>query len=46
MVTSNHENGSSNQKTDAQDVVSLVDELLKRAVTSGASDVHFEPVLD
>ncbi|HUU20790.1 MAG TPA: GspE/PulE family protein [Sedimentisphaerales bacterium] len=43
MVTSNHENGSSNQKKDAQDVVSLVDELLKRAVTSGASDVHFEP---
>ncbi len=43
MATSNHENGSSNQKKDAQDVVSLVDELLKRAVTSGASDVHFEP---
>ena len=43
MVTSNHENGSSSQKKDAQDVVSLVDELLKRAVTSGASDVHFEP---
>ncbi len=43
MATSNHENGSSIQKKDAQDVVSLVDELLKRAVTSGASDVHFEP---
>ncbi len=43
MATSNHENGSSNQKKDAQDVVSLVEELLKRAVTSGASDVHFEP---
>ena len=43
MLTSNHENGSSKQKTDAQDVVSLVDELLKRAVKSGASDVHFEP---
>jgi type II secretory ATPase GspE/PulE/Tfp pilus assembly ATPase PilB-like protein len=43
MVTSNHENGSSKQKKDAQDVVSLVDELLKRAVKSGASDVHFEP---
>jgi len=43
MTTSNCKNGSSNQKTDAQDVVSLVDELLKRAVKSGASDVHFEP---
>ncbi len=43
MVTSNHENCPSNQKKIAQDVVSLVDELLKRAVKSGASDVHFEP---
>ncbi len=43
MTTSNRKNGSSNQKTDAQDVVSLVDELLKKAVKSGASDVHFEP---
>jgi len=43
MVTGNHENGSSKQKKDARDVVSLVDELLKRAVKSGASDVHFEP---
>jgi type II secretory ATPase GspE/PulE/Tfp pilus assembly ATPase PilB-like protein len=43
MVTSNHENCPSNQKKNAQDVVSLVDELLKRAVKSGASDVHFEP---
>ena len=46
MVTSNHENGPSNQIIRlgrAQDVVSLVDELLKRAVKSGASDVHFEP---
>ncbi len=43
MVTSNRENGPSNQKTGAQDVVSLVDELLNRAVKSGASDVHFEP---
>jgi len=43
MATSNHKNGSSNQKKDAQDVVSLVDELLKKAVKSGASDVHFEP---
>jgi type II secretory ATPase GspE/PulE/Tfp pilus assembly ATPase PilB-like protein len=28
---------------DAQDVVSIVDELLHRAVAAGASDVHFEP---
>jgi len=28
---------------EAQDVVDIVDELLKRAVASGASDVHFEP---
>ena len=43
MVTSNHENSPSKQKPTAHDVVSLVDELLKRAVKSGASDVHFEP---
>jgi type II secretory ATPase GspE/PulE/Tfp pilus assembly ATPase PilB-like protein len=43
MAIKNRENGPSNQKTDAQDVVSLVDNLLKRAVKSGASDVHFEP---
>ncbi|MCH8121458.1 MAG: Flp pilus assembly complex ATPase component TadA, partial [Planctomycetes bacterium] len=43
MTTNNCKNGSSNQKTNAQDVVSLVDELLKKAVKSGASDVHFEP---
>ncbi|MFB0552075.1 MAG: GspE/PulE family protein [Phycisphaerae bacterium] len=43
MATGNHKNGSSSQKKDAQDVVSLVDELLTRAVKSGASDVHFEP---
>jgi len=43
MTTSNCKNGSSKQKTDAQNVVSLVDELLQRAVKSGASDVHFEP---
>jgi type II secretory ATPase GspE/PulE/Tfp pilus assembly ATPase PilB-like protein len=43
MAIKSRENGTSNQKTDAQDVVSLVDELLNRAVKSGASDVHFEP---
>jgi type II secretory ATPase GspE/PulE/Tfp pilus assembly ATPase PilB-like protein len=36
-------NSSYEQKTDAQDVVSLVDDLLKKAIKSGASDVHFEP---
>jgi type II secretory ATPase GspE/PulE/Tfp pilus assembly ATPase PilB-like protein len=47
---SNHKNmdvsdskNSSYEQTDAQDVVSLVDDLLKKAVKSGASDVHFEP---
>ena len=43
MVISNHHNSPSKQKTIAHDVVSLVDELLKRAVKSAASDVHFEP---
>lgn len=43
MVKSNNENSTSKQKPNAHDVVSLVDELLKRAVKSGASDVHFEP---
>ena len=43
MDVSGCNESSYEQKKDAQDVVSLVDELLKRAVTSGASDVHFEP---
>ena len=43
MILSNHENSHSKQKSNAHDVVSLVDELLERAVKSGASDVHFEP---
>lgn len=43
MVASNRNSNSSKKKPDAHDVVSLVDELLKRAVKSGASDVHFEP---
>jgi type II secretory ATPase GspE/PulE/Tfp pilus assembly ATPase PilB-like protein len=43
MFTSNQENSPSKKKPNAHDVVSLVDELLKRAVKSGASDVHFEP---
>ena len=28
---------------EAQDVVGIVDELLRKAAASGASDVHFEP---
>jgi len=34
---------SKGRENKAQDVVSLVDDLLKEAVNSGASDVHFEP---
>ena len=37
------ENHHSKSSPDAQDVVAIVDELLQRAVASGASDVHFEP---
>jgi type II secretory ATPase GspE/PulE/Tfp pilus assembly ATPase PilB-like protein len=43
MSASDYKNSSYEQKADAQDVVSLVDDLLKKAVKSGASDVHFEP---
>ena len=43
MDVSDSKNSSYEQKADAQDVVSLVDDLLKKAVKSGASDVHFEP---
>jgi len=43
MSASDYKNNSYEQKADAQDVVSLVDDLLKKAVKSGASDVHFEP---
>ena len=37
------ENRPSKSPAEAQDVVSIVDELLQKAVASGASDVHFEP---
>jgi type II secretory ATPase GspE/PulE/Tfp pilus assembly ATPase PilB-like protein len=37
------ENRRSKSSSEAQDVVGIVDELLQRAVASGASDVHFEP---
>ncbi len=43
MGVSNCNNGTYEQKRDAQDVVSLVDDLLRIAVKFGASDVHFEP---
>ena len=51
MPTSNHnnmsvsdcKNSSYGDKMDAHDVVSLVDDLFKKAVESDASDVHFEP---
>ena len=34
---------SRDREKEAQDVVSLVDDLLKKAISSGASDIHFEP---
>ena len=43
MSVSNCKSSSYGAKTDARDVVSLVDDLLKKAVESDASDVHFEP---
>ncbi|MHC4666084.1 MAG: ATPase, T2SS/T4P/T4SS family, partial [Planctomycetota bacterium] len=43
MSVSASKNGSYDDKAEAQDVVSLVDDLLGKAVDSGASDVHFEP---
>jgi type II secretory ATPase GspE/PulE/Tfp pilus assembly ATPase PilB-like protein len=43
MVVSDCKNSSCEQKSNAGDVVSLVDELLGKAVKYGASDVHFEP---
>jgi len=36
-------NDSKGREKGPQDVVSLVDDLLKKAIESGASDVHFEP---
>ncbi len=43
MSVSDCKSSSYGTKTDARDVVSLVDDLLKKAVESDASDVHFEP---
>ena len=41
MSASDCQNGSYDKK--AADVVALVDDLLEKAITSGASDIHFEP---
>ena len=38
-----YKDNSYDDKTDAADVVSIVDDLLGKAVESAASDVHFEP---
>jgi len=35
--------GADGSKTEAFDVVSLIDDLLRKAIHAGASDVHFEP---
>jgi type II secretory ATPase GspE/PulE/Tfp pilus assembly ATPase PilB-like protein len=43
MSISDCNNNSYGREGHAQDVVFLVDDLLKKAVESGASDVHFEP---
>ena len=43
MGLNTDKNKSKGKKTGAQNVVSLVDELLKKAVNCGASDIHFEP---
>ena len=43
MNVSTYKSGSYDDKSGAQDVVFLVDDLLEKAVTCGASDVHFEP---
>jgi type II secretory ATPase GspE/PulE/Tfp pilus assembly ATPase PilB-like protein len=43
-TTSHSQNGTYESKEKANDVVSLVDEVLNRAIEYGASDVHFEPL--
>jgi len=43
MSVNDYNSGTYGQKRDAQDVISLVDDLLEKAVRFGASDVHFEP---
>jgi len=43
MRVSNSKKSTYDEKANARGVVSLVDDLLKKAVKSRASDVHFEP---
>ncbi|OHB54430.1 MAG: hypothetical protein A2173_06640 [Planctomycetes bacterium RBG_13_44_8b] len=43
MHISDYNKSSYGQKENAKDVVSLVDDLLKKAVMSDSSDIHFEP---
>ena len=43
-TTRHSQNGTYESKDKANDVVSLVDDVLNRAVAYGASDVHFEPL--
>lgn len=43
MLTNKGENHDSGNRQGAYDVVGLVDDLLKKAVRSAASDIHFEP---
>jgi len=43
MDVSSYQNKGYDNKANAGDVVSLVDDLLEKAVRCGASDVHFEP---
>ncbi|RPJ39630.1 MAG: hypothetical protein EHM35_01885 [Planctomycetaceae bacterium] len=43
MSAQTHRNHHPKASPEAQDVVGIVDELLKKAVAAGASDIHFEP---
>jgi len=43
MDVNNYKNSTYRNKEQARDVVSLVDDLLNKAIQYGASDVHFEP---
>jgi type II secretory ATPase GspE/PulE/Tfp pilus assembly ATPase PilB-like protein len=45
MDLGNCKKSSYEQNNDAQDIVSLVDDLLIKAVEFNASDIHFEPML-
>jgi len=46
MDVTDFKNRTYKGNTDAQDVVALVDDLLRTAVKCGASDIHFEPTSD